>query len=112
MKIKLIFWIVLTIIFSTGTLSAQNFVRRENSEPTWQKKSETEKKSQGKVKLESGGNDDQQKTPVILIPDSDIYIGKYEVTQGRYEFLMGENPSFNKNKNRTLPNHPAFRHNK
>lgn len=107
MKIKLVFWIVLTIIFSTGTLSAQNFVRRKNSKPTWLEKSKTEKKSQEKAKREKGGNDDQQKTPVILIPDSDIYIGKYEVTQERYELLMGENPSFNKNKNRTLPNHPV-----
>ncbi len=48
----------------------------------------------GSPKRENGRNDEEEQSRVTI--SNDFWIGKYEVTQGEYEALMGVNPSHKK----------------
>lgn len=48
--------------------------------------------SMGSASSERGRGDDETQHQVTLA--SDFYIGKYEVTQGQWQALMGDNPSY------------------
>ncbi|MDP8211053.1 MAG: SUMF1/EgtB/PvdO family nonheme iron enzyme, partial [Candidatus Stygibacter australis] len=56
----------------------------------------------GTFQMGSSSGDDDEK-PVHSVTVSDFYIGKYEVTQGEYEAVMGKNPSNFKDSGKDAP---------
>ena len=52
--------------------------------------------------FQMGGTSDDEK-PVHSVTVSDFYIGKYEVTQGEYEALIGKNPAEFKQSGKNAP---------
>jgi len=89
---KTIYWVILVLLL-TGILIA---------EPGQVPPKDMVFVESGTFQMGSASGEDNEK-PIHSVTLSDCYIGKYEVTQGEYEAVMGKNPAYFKDSGKYVP---------